>query len=97
MWLQTALQAMREARRLALRYDGWTRVVEVHSAGYSLEGDGLMMVWQVRGGSNSSSTGWKLLRVDETRGFTVLDERSEAPRPGYNGANKGIAEVVDEL
>ena len=97
MWPETALQAMREAKRLELRYDDRHRVVEVHAVGYSHEGDGLMLGWQVRGESHSSPVGWKLLRLDGTRSFSVLDEPSEAPRPGYAGANKAISEVLAQL
>ena len=97
MWLETALQAMREAKRLEVRYDGWTRIVEVHAAGYNEQGAGLMMVWQVRGGSNSEPVGWKQMLVERMGSYKLIDEPSGAPRPGYNGANKGIAEVVAEL
>ncbi len=97
MGLETALRAMRESKRLRVRYDGWTRVVEVHAVGYSEEGNGLVMVWQVRGGSNSSAVGWKLLRLDGARCVELLDEPSAAPRSGYNGANKAISEVIAEL
>jgi hypothetical protein len=43
-----------------------------------------MRVWQDCGGSVSGErAGWKLLRLDETRGLQILDEPSEAPRPQY--------------
>lgn len=46
-----------------------------------------MRVWQVRGGSVSGErAGWKLLRLDETRGLQILDEPPEAPHPQYKRA-----------
>jgi hypothetical protein len=44
-----------------------------------------MRVWQVRGGSaNSKPVGWKMMRLDESFFAHILDEKSMAPRAGYN-------------
>lgn len=60
------------------------RVVEVHVVGADAKGHDLMLVWQVRGGSNSNKrSGWKLLRLDEAFAAQMIDEKSEAPRIGY--------------
>jgi hypothetical protein len=77
MYVRTACEALKTARRLEIRYDGYHRIVEVHAVGNSREGAPLMRVWQVRGGSTSGeSAGWKLLRLDETRALSLLDEPS---------------------
>ncbi|MDR6632614.1 hypothetical protein J2X72_001398 [Phyllobacterium sp. 1468] len=34
-----ACQALREKKRIELRYDGYSRVVEVHAVGYKKNGD----------------------------------------------------------
>jgi hypothetical protein len=84
MHLRTACEALSAGKRLALLYDGYSRVVEVHVAGYSKEGNALMRVWQARGGSESGeSIGWKLMRLDESFSGQIIDEKSLAPRPGY--------------
>lgn len=71
-------------RCLELRYNGYSRVVEVHAVGLFSEGNSLMRVWQVRGGSvQNEPVGWKLMRLDEGFSAFVTNEKSMAPRPGY--------------
>lgn len=95
MNIQTACEALHSKRRLEIRYDGFFRVVEVHACGYTDEGYAVMRVWQVRGGSVSGErAGWKLLRLDETLGFRLLDEASEAPRTGYKRGDKAMSRIV---
>lgn len=85
MWKQVACDALAQGKCLQLTYDRFSRVVEVHCVGRSAEGHDLMRVWQVRGGSKSGeNVGWKLLHLDEALGAVVIDEDSQAPRPGYN-------------
>lgn len=79
-----ACEALRSGKRLELRYDGFTRVVEVHAVGTTKDENWVMRVWQVRGGSVSGErAGWKLMRLDETLSTHVIDEKSDAPRRGY--------------
>ena len=93
-----ACRALRSRKRLSLRYNGFVRVVEVHAAGQTSEGRPAMLVWQVRGGSNSGRpTGWRLLRIAEVTGETMLEETSQAPRPSYHGACKILAVIVCKL
>jgi YD repeat-containing protein len=84
MHIRAACEALASGKRLELRYDGYSRVVEVHVTGYSREGNALMRVWQVRGGSESGEPiGWKLMRLDESFSGQIINEKSVAPRPGY--------------
>lgn len=84
MWRPVACDALRSGRCLELRYDGYFRLVEVHAVGATKDGNDIMRVWQVRGGSNSGERqGWKLMRLDEAFTAVVTDEKSEAPRRGY--------------
>ncbi len=76
-------------------YDGYVRAVEVHAVGETKDGNAIMRVWQVRGGSNSGERqGWKLLRLDEARGGQMIDERSQAPRPGYRRNDAAMASIA---
>lgn len=98
MWVDTAAQALRSGKVLELRYDGWSRCVEVHAVGYSREGNPLMRVWQVSGGSNSNEPrGWKLMRCDEAFTAHVSAEASQAPRPGYRRGDRAMSRIVSEL
>lgn len=80
----TACEALKAGKRLELRYDGFSRVVEVHAVGITAEGNWVMRVWQVRGGSSRAEpVGWKLMRLDEGFSAYILEENSAAPRPLY--------------
>ncbi|MQB08538.1 hypothetical protein FCH38_04850 [Agrobacterium tumefaciens] len=94
MVLHTPCEALRSAKCLELRYDGYVRVVEVHAVGITDEGNGIMLVWQVRGGSNSGERqGWKLMRLDETFSIHLIEEKSSAPRAGYKRGDKAMASI----
>lgn len=98
MYAQTACDALSRSLCLELRYDGFTRVVEVHAVGVTNDGNDIMSVWQVRGGSESSERqGWKNMRLDETFSAHLIDEKSEAPRPGYKRGNKAIAFIKCQI
>ncbi len=98
MRMETAKDALDRGRCLEVRYDGYARVVEVHACGYTQQGNAVMRVWQVRGGSASGERiGWKLLRLDEARALAVLEEQSRAPRPGYERGDKGMVRIVAQV
>lgn len=98
MWKSQACDALRQGKRLELRYDGFTRIVEVHAVGTSEEGHDLMRVWQVRGGSVSNERiGWKLFRLDETFSPHLTDEKSEAPRKGYKRGDKAMRFITCQI
>jgi|ERR1039458_6925705 YD repeat-containing protein len=91
MLITTACEALAAGQRLELRYDGYSRVVEVHAAGYTKESHVVMRVWQVRGGSVSNEPiGWKLMRLDETFSGHIIAEKSMAPRPGYKRGDSAM-------
>ena len=95
MWKVTPCQALAAGKLLEVIYDGYVRAVEVHAVGETKDGNAIMRVWQVRGGSNSGERqGWKLLRLDEARGGQMLDERSQAPRPGYRRNDAAMASIA---
>ncbi len=84
-------RALAARRRLELRYDGYSRVVEVHAVGLSKEGHWLMSVWQTRGGSvHNEPIGWKMMRLDQSVSAHILDEKSMAPRPGYKRGDRAM-------
>jgi hypothetical protein len=97
MQTHTPCEALGLQKCLEIRYDGYSRVVEVHAVGFTDEGHAVMRVWQIRGGSASHEpVGWKLLRLDETIGFGITDEDSHAPQAGYRRGDKAMARIVCE-
>ncbi|MGO8044953.1 hypothetical protein ACC713_18790 [Rhizobium johnstonii] len=87
--LGTPCDALVKGLCLELRYDGFSRVIEVHAVGTTQDGNSIMRVWQVRGGSNGGERqGWKLMRLDEAFSTHVINEKSEAPRTGYKRGDK---------
>lgn len=98
MWYQTACEAITQGKCLEIQYDGYVRVVEVHACGLTKDGDAVMRVWQVRGGSvHNEPVGWKLLRLDETVGHGLIDEASQAPRQGYRHGDKAMQTIFCQL
>ncbi len=98
MHYDTACQAVRKGVCLELRYDDFTRTVEVHAVGTSTAGNVVMRVWQVRGGGvHNESVGWALMRLDEVANVVLTNEKSEAPRPGYRRGDKGMQRIFCEL
>lgn len=90
--------ALRDGKRLELRYDRFFRVVEVHAVGETSAGHDIMRVYQVRGGSESNErVGWKLFRLDEALSAHVIDEKSEAPRRGYKRGDKAMSRIYCQL
>lgn len=98
MWVQTACDALRSGRVLQLRYDGYTRDVEVHAVGATKDSNDVMRVWQVAGGSVSNEpVGWKLLRLDEATGAFITTQKSLAPRFGYKSGDPAMRIIHCQL
>jgi hypothetical protein len=98
MWVQLACEALQSGQVLEIRYDGYSRSVEVHAVGLTKEGNAVMRVWQVSGGSASNEpVGWKLLRLDEATGAIVTQQRSLAPRPGYKRGDTVMRQITCQL
>ena len=98
MWKSTPCDALKAQKVMEVLYDGYFRAVEVHAVGTTKDGNAIMRVWQVRGGSQSGETqGWKLLRLDEARGGKLLDEESQAPRRGYRRNDSAMTSITCQL
>ena len=98
MDFELVCKAFREWRCLELHSaDGGIRTVEIHSAGYTKDGERVMRVWQTSNGSGGSdSEGWKLINFDEV----VRAESggpSSAPRWGYKRADEAIDRMICQV
>ena len=90
--------ALKTGTRLELRYDGFSRVVEVHAVGVSTAGNPCMRVFQVRGGSVSGEpTGWKMMVLDKAFTMHVTEEVAQSPRPGYAKNDRGMSIIHAQL
>lgn len=98
MQARIACKALADGKRLELRYDGFTRVVEVHAVGETTAGRLAMSAWQVRGGSSSNEDrGWKTFLLDDVSSVVEIDEPSQAPRPGYVHGSRQFRRVICQL
>ena len=98
MSVQTACEALRSGHVLELRYDGYSRMVEVHDVGFTEDDKPIMRVWQVSGGvGNSEPAGWKILPVDEPWEAIVTPQRSLAPREGYKAGDTVMKVISCQL
>ncbi len=78
-------KAIREQRVVQFYYDGYKRVVEPYCYGVSTAGNDVVRGYQVGGLSKSGRPlGWRLFRVDEMSGLTVLEATFRASRTFYN-------------
>jgi len=94
MHLDTLCKAVADKKRVSLRYDNYSRLVEVHTCGKLTTGEMAARVWQVSGGSVSGErSGWKMLHLDEITGVRIVDEISSAPRKGYKRGDRAF-EVI---
>ena len=74
--------AIHKHQMLRFLYNGGERIVEPYAYG-ACETHELLRAYQVSGFSRSRESGWKLFRVEEVSGLTVLEEAFGNLRPGY--------------
>jgi hypothetical protein len=98
MWASIACKALESGRVLELRYDGYFRRVEVHAVGETRDGNEIMRVWQIGGGSVSNEPiGWKLLRLEDATNASISADRSAAPRKGYRRDDPAMTTMYCQL
>ncbi|HXQ47046.1 MAG TPA: hypothetical protein VN806_10555 [Caulobacteraceae bacterium] len=97
MLIDAAKDALRQGKVLELRYERFSRFVEVHAVGYSREGHPIMRCWQVGGSTKRERGGWRLIRLDEGAVALVSPDTSAAPRPRYKRGDRDIDRIIVEL
>lgn len=79
---------------LMVGYKGALRVIEPHLHGRTTTGRDGLSAWMRAGWSRSDpGGGWRLFHTDELYGLQLLPERFDAPRPGFNPADRSFEEV----
>lgn len=93
-----AIASLQSGVRLELRYDGFSRVVEVHAVGISKANNPCMRVYQIRGGSVSNEPiGWKMMTLDKAFSMHLTEEVSQSPRQGYAKNDRGMSTIFAQL
>jgi hypothetical protein len=90
---QDACEAITAKRRARVIYHGSGRVVEVHAVGLTTQGQPAMRVWLLPGGRSS----WRIMLLARVEQFEMLQDVSEAPRPGYSRGDRRFSRVICEL
>ncbi|MFV3545557.1 hypothetical protein ACNJHR_21185, partial [Mycobacterium tuberculosis] len=92
------VEAIRRGVRVRLHYDGFSRTVEVHTVDMTHAGRQSMSVFQVSGGSaTGDGYGWKLMSMDKSRGMSLTDSPSGAPRQGFQRGDKRMQRIIAEM
>jgi len=85
--------AIRLRHVIRLVYRGGVREVEPYVYGRGSAGDELLRAYQLRGVSRSSTTGWKMFRVENISSVSVTFEPFAPSRAGYDPADAVITFV----
>lgn len=94
----TLRHGMTTGKVLALKYHGFSRVVEAHALGMSSKGHMVLRAYQLSGDTLSdNSEGWKLFSVSSIDNARMTDEVSQAPRPGYQPGDKGMVKIIQQV
>jgi hypothetical protein len=93
MSVQTACDALRSGHVLELQYDGKSRLVEVHAVGFTADDMPVAHVWQLDG----DGTGWQMLPLNAATGAVITQEKSLAPRPGYEAGDRALSVITCQL
>jgi len=91
-----ACAALEIGKCLEVRYETFSRIVEVHRVGISPQGEHILSGWQIRGPANERA-GWKLLNLDEAVALVLTDIASRAPRPDYRRGAKQFIGLICQL
>ena len=91
-------EAIRGRRLMMYEYGGLIRVVDPHLFGENEAGNKLLSGWLRPGYSRSDPQGgWRTWRVERIGSAQLLDQQFAGPRPGYNPADRRVAEVFCAL
>ena len=80
--------AIQAHRRLRIFYDGSFRVVEPHFYGLNLQGEQVLVAYQVSSGGVTADRGWYTFKVDEISGLMETGNEFLRPRPAYDSRDR---------
>ncbi len=77
-------QAIKQKRKLKLRYDGRSRIAEPYAFGIDSNGEPLLMCFQTDANNNArKAAGWLFVRPDESVSVKPLEESFVKFQSGY--------------
>ncbi|HYD51174.1 MAG TPA: hypothetical protein VEA99_01055 [Gemmatimonadaceae bacterium] len=86
--------AIAERRLLMFAYRGAMRVAEPHLHGETTAGNEALSAWMREGWSRTDpSGGWRMFRLDELSELSILPERFDEPRPGFNPSDPHFTRI----
>jgi len=90
--------AIRDKRRLMLRYRGRPCLVEPHAYGLDRHGEPALLCYQIpAGGMPAAAGGWRELKLRDARAVSETGERFAGARPGYNRNDTGLQAIFAQL
>jgi hypothetical protein len=90
--------AIAERRLIMFAYKGTMRVAEPHLYGETTAGNEAVSAWMSEGWSRSDPDGgWRMFRIDELVDLSILPERFDAPRPGFNPVDPHFTRIFCAL
>jgi hypothetical protein len=90
--------AIRARRLIRFVYDGYERIAEPHAYGISTANHEVVSAYLVGGWSASEgAAGWRKYLVRDMQDIYALAETFEAPRPGYNPADRQMRQLFCRL
>lgn len=91
-------RAIADRSLVTFGYRGGARVVEPHLYGRNTAGHEALSAWMQPGASRTDRDGgWRMFLVDELVGLSVLAERFDGPRAGYNPDDPHFEAVYCQL
>lgn len=79
---QLLVEAIRDRRRLTVRYADMEITVEPHAYGHDFRGQAVLLCYQVGSGTGAAQ-GWKLLPLNRVTTIVEAGEYFAGARPGY--------------
>jgi predicted DNA-binding transcriptional regulator YafY len=89
-------QALAGQRRVKFNYHDHARVVEPHALGFVTEGRLAIVAWQVSGGSESGTYGWRTFLLKEITGLKLTRDTFK-PRLEYRPETTQLKSVLAEV
>lgn len=90
-------EAIKYQKRIKIVYDGTERVIEPHTFGLDINGNGKIRASQASGFTKSGNPNLKLFSVDKISQSKLLDDSFNVNSFYRPGSDKGIPEIICQI